>query len=356
VGHLDRNKDTFEDMLDEPVDEVDAVDESDLDTDDDVDDGVDVPARADVASPEGFGEAEIDEDADEASELEPQVRGRKAGQTEFTEDSVRTLLNEIGRYDLLTADQEVELAKRIEKGDLRAKEQMVNANLRLVVYVAKRYQGRGLPLLDLFQEGVFGLVRATEKFDWRRGFKFSTYATWWIRQAIQRALHKYSRTIKLPVQLADLEPRVARVERELFEELGREPTDEEVAEASGATVAELERLREAARAVASLDRPIGEEEDTTFGDLVAAEAGGEFEDEVETNLNEAQLRRIVARLPAEERDVLTLRFGLSGEDPLGITTVSRRLHMSPKRARQLEADALEKLRQLREIEELRAVS
>jgi len=293
-----------------------------------------------------------------ADALDESIEGRasrRVREAEFTEDGVRQLLNEIGRYALLTAEQEVALAKRIEKGDAAAKAAMVNANLRLVVYVAKRYQGRGLSLLDLFQEGVFGLVRAVEKFDWRRGFKFSTYATWWIRQAIQRALHKYSRAIKLPVQLADLEPRVARVERELFEELGREPSDEEVAEAAGATVSELQRLREAARSVASLDRPVGEGEDTTFGDLVAS-TEADFEDDVETSLNQAQIRRVVARLPGDEREVVALRFGLAGEDPMGITTVSRRLHMSPKRARQLEADALAKLRQLGEIEELRAVS
>ncbi len=274
---------------------------------------------------------------------------------ELSEDSVRALLNEIGRYELLNAEQEVELAKRIESGDATAKEQMVNANLRLVVFVAKKYQGKGLTLLDLFQEGVFGLVRAVEKFDWRKGFKFSTYATWWIRQAIQRGLHNHARTIRLPVQLADLEPRVQRVERELAEDLGRKPTVEEVAEWSGTTVATIERLTEAARSVASLDKPVGEEEETTLGDLV----GGydpEFEDDVEGEVNRSALRGIVGRLPEDERNVLVLRYGLGTGEPMAVSTVARHLHMSPKTVRRHESDALEKLARLSEVEELREAS
>lgn len=274
---------------------------------------------------------------------------------ELNEDGVRALLNEIGRYDLLTAEQEVELAKRIEADDLQAKEAMINANLRLVVFVAKKYQGKGLTLLDLFQEGVFGLVRAVEKFDWRKGFKFSTYATWWIRQAIQRGLHNHARTIRLPVQLADLEPRVQRVERELVESLGREPTLEELAEWSGTSVSTLERLRDAARSVASLDKPVGEEEETTLGDLV----GGydpEFEDDVEREANRSVLRTIVGRLPEDERDVLVLRYGLGTGEPMAVSSVARQLHMSPKTVRRHEAQALDKLQRLAEVEELREAS
>ncbi len=280
---------------------------------------------------------------------------RRARSDERAEDGVRALLDSIGRYELLTADQEKELAKRIEKGDAKAKQAMINANLRLVVFVAKKYQGKGLSLLDLFQEGVFGLVRAVEKFDWRKGFKFSTYATWWIRQAIQRGLHNHARTIRLPVQLADLEPRVERVERELTEQLGREPTDEELAEWSGASLAELDRLRGAARNVASLDKPVGEEEDTTLGDLVGGYLPG-FEDDIEMDANRERMRSIVARLPEDERNVLILRYGLDRGDPMAVSTVARELHMSPKRVRRHEADALEKLSELGEVQELAEAS
>ncbi|MBI2168260.1 MAG: sigma-70 family RNA polymerase sigma factor [Actinobacteria bacterium] len=280
---------------------------------------------------------------------------RRARRAERTSDSVRALLDAIGQYALLTAEQEVELAKRIEQGDEDAKQAMINANLRLVVFVAKRYQGKGLALLDLFQEGVFGLVRATEKFDWRKGFKFSTYATWWIRQAIQRGLHNHARTIRLPVQLADLEPRVERVYRELMEEFGREPTREELAHWSGASPAELERLSEAARAVVSLDRPVGEGEDSTLGDLVGGYLPG-FEDEVETDASRSELRTIVSRLPDDERDVITLRYGLERGEPMAVSNVARELRMSPKRVRRHEADALEKLGGLPEMQELAEAS
>jgi len=199
----------------------------------------------------------------------------------MTTDTVRLFLNEIGRYPLLTAAEEVELAKRVESGDEAAKTRFVTSNLRLVVHNAKRYQDQGLSLLDLVQEGVFGLTRAVEKFDWRRGFKFSTYATWWIRQSIQRALQKQARTIKLPVHLAELEGRVGRSERDLHGELGRPPTDDEIAADTGIPIARLHELRTAARAVTSIDLPIGDEGETTLGDLVAGVAVGRGEHHVE---------------------------------------------------------------------------
>ncbi|MCZ7527491.1 MAG: sigma-70 family RNA polymerase sigma factor [Acidimicrobiia bacterium] len=269
----------------------------------------------------------------------------------MTTDTVRLFLDEIGRYPLLTAEEEVELAKRIEVGDEQAKEQMVLANLRLVVHIAKRYQDQGLTLLDLIQEGVFGVTRAAEKFDWRRGFKFSTYATWWIRQAIQRALQKQARSIKLPIRLAELERKVGRVERELTNKLDRVPTDEEVAEAAEIGLDELYELRDAARIVTSLDLPVGEGE-TSLGDLVAGRPS-EIEEEVHVSLQEASLRQAVARLPEPARQVVMLRYGLGGDDPQSIAAISRELGLSERRVRKLETEALSRLAVEREIEALR---
>src|SRR5688500_15015654 len=191
-----------------------------------------------------------------------------------TTDSLQLVLNEAGRYALLTAAEEDELAKKIERGDVEAKNRMINANLRLVVTIAKKYQGHGLSLLDLIQEGVIGLIRAVEKFDWRRGYKFSTYATWWIRQAVQRGVANKSRTIRIPVHIADREQRMNRAERELAVKLGRPPTDEEIAKAAKISLKHVREVREAARAVTSLDKPLGEENDASIGDLVGVAAGG----------------------------------------------------------------------------------
>src|SRR5919108_65922 len=186
-----------------------------------------------------------------------------------TADSLQLFLNEIAQFPLLTAAEEVELAKRIERGDSEAKERMINSNLRLVVSIAKKYQGHGLSLLDLIQEGIIGLIRAVEKFDWRRGYKFSTYATWWIRQAVQRGVGNKARTIRVPVHVLDRERKLARIERKLAARLGREPTDDELIAAAGITESELQQLREAARTVTSLDKPVGEDEGGELGDLVA---------------------------------------------------------------------------------------
>jgi RNA polymerase primary sigma factor len=272
-----------------------------------------------------------------------------------TTDALQLFLNEIRRYPLLTADDEVELAKRIEQGDLAAKERMINSNLRLVVSIAKKYQGQELSLLDLIQEGIFGLIRAAEKFDWRKGYKFSTYATFWIRQAIQRGLANKARTIRIPVHIGQRERKIVRAERELAARLGREPNDDEIAREAELPLDQVEEVREAARTVTSLDRPVGEEGDTALGDLL--EGGTPPPDqEVELSLSEQLLRRTIEELPETERDVITLRFGLTGEEPQPLRETGRRLGLSAERVRQIESRALKRLAMRRELEALREVA
>jgi len=268
-----------------------------------------------------------------------------------TGDSMRLFLNEIGRYPLLTADEEKELAKLVEEGDQEAKDRMIRSNLRLVVSVAKKYQWAGLPLLDLIQEGILGLIRAVEKFDWRKGFKFSTYATWWIRQAISRAIDNQSRTIRLPAHLAQRELKISRARRQLEEELGREPTLAETAEASGIEAAEIQRVRDAARAVTSLERPVDAEGETELGDLIAGEDGN-IEEEVHIRLRDTSVRRAVASLSDTQRNVIALRYGMTEEDPLSYREIAKRLGMSHEAVRRIERDALKDLAVLREIEAL----
>ncbi len=269
-----------------------------------------------------------------------------------TTDALQLFLNEAGRYALLTAAEEVELAKRIERGDKEAKDLMVNSNLRLVVSIAKKYQGHGLSLLDLIQEGIIGLIRAVEKFDWRRGFKFSTYATWWIRQAVQRGVANKSRTIRIPVHIVERETKIARAERELTAKLERPPTEEEVAKAAKLPLKQVREVRAAARAVTSLDKPIGSEGDSTYGDLFHGESGA-LEEEVHVSLTEETLRKAVDALPEREKDVLTLRYGLGHkEDPQSLEEIGRRLGLTRERVRQIEAQALERLAVNREIEAL----
>jgi RNA polymerase primary sigma factor len=270
-----------------------------------------------------------------------------------TTDALQLFLNEIRRYPLLTAEEEIELAKRIEQGDLEAKERMINSNLRLVVSIAKKYQGQDLGLLDLIQEGIFGLIRAAEKFDWRKGYKFSTYATFWIRQAIQRGMANRSRTIRIPVHIGQRERKIARAQRELATKLGRDPTDEEVAREADLPVEQLEEVRRAARTVTSLDRPVGEDGDTAFGDLL--ESGDVSpEEEVEVSLREETLRKTVEDLPEPERNVIKLRYGIDGAaDPKPLRETGRQLGLSAERVRQIESRALERLATSREIEALR---
>ena len=253
---------------------------------------------------------------------------------------------------MLTADQEVELAKRIERGDAAAKELMINSNLRLVVSIAKRYQGHGLSLLDLIQEGILGLIRAVEKFDWRRGFKFSTYATWWIRQAVQRGVQNRSRTIRVPVHVAELERRAARIERELTGKLGRMPSEEAVAEASNIPLEKLRQAREAVRTLTSLDRPIGEDESATLGDVIAAPVG-DTAAEVAVSLDGRALDEALASLPETERRVLELRFGLADGEPASLQKVAEALGLTAHRVRQLERSSLEQLSRNRELLEER---
>jgi len=287
-------------------------------------------------------------------------RGDAVTRTEFkpeelatsTTDALQLFLNEIRRYPLLTAAEEIELAKRIEKGDMAAKERMINSNLRLVVSIAKKYQGQDLQLLDLIQEGIFGLIRAAEKFDWRKGYKFSTYATFWIRQAIQRGIANRARTIRIPVHIGQRERKIARVERELAAKLERQPTDEEVSKESGVPIEQIEEIRDAGRAVTSLDKPIGEEGETAFGDMIAADHMTP-EEEVHLTLSEETIRRTVNELPETERNVLKLRYGINGDAPTPLRETGKRLGMSPERVRQIESKALAKLAMRRELDALR---
>ncbi len=274
---------------------------------------------------------------------------------ERTTDAMSLFLQEVRRYPLLTRAQEVELAKRIERGDLEAKSRLVNSNLRLVISNARKYQGHELPLLDLIQEGILGLIRAAEKFDWRKGYKFSTYATFWIRQAIQRALDNRARTIRIPVHLGQRERKIARAHRELAAELGREPTDDELARAAELTPQELEEARAASRVVTSLDRPVGEDEETSFGALLASDERGP-EEEVDILLREDALRRALEQLPEKEREVVKLRYGINGDDPTPLSETGRRLGISQDTVRRLERKALAGLAESRELDALRSAA
>ena len=274
---------------------------------------------------------------------------------EAASDSLQIFLNQASRHALLNAAEEVELAKRIERGDMDAKDHMINANLRLVVSQARRYQGLGLSLGDLVQEGTLGLIRAAEKFDWRKGFKFSTYATLWIRQSIQRGLANSARTIRLPVHIEQRERRLARVERDLTAKLSHDPTDEEVATAADMTVADVIALREARRAVTSLDTPIGDDGDSHLGDLIASD-GPTPAEEAETTELEHAVAGALSRLTGEERQVVELRFGLRDGRERTIEATSRELGVSRDKARQLEEAAMRSLGDESSLASLRAAA
>jgi RNA polymerase primary sigma factor len=288
---------------------------------------------------------EISDDCGRAAEAPRYRNGDVAG---MTTDALQLFLADVRRHPLLTREEEIELAKRVERGDLDAKERMINANLRLVVSNAKQYQGHDLSLLDLIQEGILGLIRAVEKFDWRKGFKFSTYATFWIRQAMERAIANQSRTIRIPVHIGQRQRRIVRAERELAARMGREPTDEELAEAAEITPEELQQTREVTRAITSLERPIGEEGETELGALLPSEERGP-EEEVEIGLREEQVRGAVERLPEQQRNVIRLRYGIDGGEPTPLREAGRRLGMSPEGVRRVEREALERLAETREV-------
>jgi RNA polymerase primary sigma factor len=268
---------------------------------------------------------------------------------ETTTDALQLFLREAGRHPLLTAAQEVELAKKIERGDGAAKQRMIQSNLRLVVSIAKNYRNQGLPFLDLIQEGTLGLIRAVEKFDWRRGYKFSTYATWWIRQAVARALADKARTIRMPVHIVERLQKMNRAERQLWAALGREPTLEEVADEANLPVQQAKEVRAAARASASLDAPVGDTDDAVLGDFVAGE--GPLPDElVEDSLRSQVLATALRALPERHRLVVVLRYGLDDADPKTLEEIGRRLGLTRERVRQIEVEALKRLATLHEME------
>jgi RNA polymerase primary sigma factor len=270
---------------------------------------------------------------------------------EATTDALQLFLREAGRRPLLTAAQEVKLTKRVERGDLDARQTMIESNLRLVVSIAKRYRHQGLPFLDLIQEGTLGLIRAVEKFDWRKGFKFSTYATWWIAQAVARGLADSARTIRMPVHIVERMQKLNRAERTLWTELGREPSLAELAERAGLSLEHALEVTEASRASTSLDQPLGVQEETVFGDLVAG-VGPLPEEEVEETLRNEALAKALAILSERERGVIVLRYGLYGSGSETLEAIGRRLGVSRERVRQLETEALKQLGRLDETESL----
>jgi RNA polymerase primary sigma factor len=271
-------------------------------------------------------------------------------------DSLRLYLRSIGRVELLTADQEVSLAKRLERGDMAAKRQMVEANLRLVVSIAKGYLGRGLSFLDLIQEGSLGLIRAVEKFDYRRGYKFSTYATWWIRQAVTRAIADKARTIRIPVHMVEKLNKVVHVERQLVQSLGREPTPDEIASELQWTARDVKDIQRFAQLPVSLEKPIGEEDDSELGDFVEDETALSPFDTASENIRRENVRTVLEALPPREREVLEMRYGLKGHQARTLEEVGRAFGVTRERIRQIENNTLKKLENLPEAQRLREAS
>ena len=302
---------------------------------------------------------QLDELHIEVVEAEPEEDEPTSAQPDAAEvstDSLQLFLKDIGKVPLLTAAQEVELSKRIERGDHRAKQQMVEANLRLVVSIAKNYRNQGLPFLDLIQEGTIGLVRAAEKFDYRKGFKFSTYATWWIRQAVARALADKARTIRMPVHVVEKLNKIGRIERKLLAELGHDPTAEEIALELEIDREEVEQIRRSAQAPISLEKPVGDEEESEFGHFLADQGAAATDEAAETTLRKETLKRILCALSPRERRVLELRYGLDGQHPRTLDEVGRTFHVTRERVRQIENQSLKKLQALAESQKLRDVA
>jgi len=275
---------------------------------------------------------------------------------EITTDSLQLFLKDIGKVPLLTAAQEVELAKRIERGEHEAKQAMVEANLRLVVSIAKRYRNQGLPFLDLIQEGTIGLVRAAEKFDYRKGFKFSTYATWWIRQAVARAIADKGRTIRMPVHVVEKLNRIMRSERKLRAELAREPTADEISRDVEMTIDEVEQIRRSAQIPVSLEKPVGDDDESEFGHFLADHSAPLPDELAETTLQREALRSILGALSERERMVLELRYGLDGQQPRTLDEVGRAFNVTRERIRQIEHQGLKKLRALADAQRVRDVA
>jgi RNA polymerase primary sigma factor len=272
---------------------------------------------------------------------------------ETTTDTLQLFLRDAGRRPLLTAAQEVELAKRIERGDPDAKRTMIESNLRLVVSIAKRYRHQGLPFLDLIQEGTLGLIRAVEKFDWRRGFKFSTYATWWIRQSVQRAVANHARTIRVPVHVVERQQKLSRAARRLEVELGREATKLELAEATGLPIQHVDEALGAAQASVSLNQTVGSDDEGELGDLFADREAADPFDEAEESLRRQGVRKALDALPERERRILELRFGFEGE-PWTLEAIGKELDLTRERVRQLESQALARLAALRDLQSVSA--
>jgi RNA polymerase primary sigma factor len=314
--------------------------------------GVDVVSKDDRAAVASHESPPSRSSAEPAAKKEPDIDLT----VEPSLDSLRLYLRSIGRVELLTADQEVSLAKRLERGDMAAKRQMVEANLRLVVSIAKGYLGRGLSFLDLIQEGSLGLIRAVEKFDYRRGYKFSTYATWWIRQAVTRAIADKARTIRIPVHMVEKLNKVVHVERQLVQSLGREPTPDEIAAELQWTARDVKDIQRFAQLPVSLEKPIGEEDDSELGDFVEDETALSPFDTASENIRRENVRTVLDALPPREREVIEMRYGLKGHQARTLEEVGRAFGVTRERIRQIENNTLKKLENLPEAQRLREAS